>query len=190
MQEPIFDITHYNPRNKTIRARLHPSARAATKPWQWPLPRLGNRTPIVLAEHESLNRRGVDLGYVVAPFDSELFVPVYAAQSGEVALATEGSDGFAISIDHGAWTTHYAHLSKMFVTRTLPRLRRRELVSAGDVIGYAERAPLHVRFELWERAFTGGFECVDPVPHLEKWTITCPASQLTRQLSSDGGEAA
>src|SRR5690606_32118126 len=108
MTEPVIEISSYNPQTEAIRAQLHPSARAQRGPWRWPLARVGNRDPIVLAEHVDGNRRGVDLGYIVAPFDRELYVPVHAVQSGEVSFAHEGKDGCAVSIDHGEFTTHYA----------------------------------------------------------------------------------
>jgi murein DD-endopeptidase MepM/ murein hydrolase activator NlpD len=185
MQKPIFDITSFDPKTNKLRARLHPSARAAEQPWRWPLPKFGSRSPIVLAEHATGERRGVDLGYIVAPFDGDLFVPVYAAQSGEISFAMDASDGFAVTIDHGAWTTHYAHLSKMFVTPTVRKLRRRQHVRAGEVIGNAAKAPLHLRFEVWQRMFSGGFEAVDPIPHLDQWTITSPANEIRRSAAAD-----
>ena len=185
MHTPMFDISYFDPETKQLRARLHPSARTTEQPWRWPLPKLGRRSPIILGEHTAEERRGVDLGYVVAAFDSELFVPVYAAQAGEVSFAMEASDGFAVSIDHGEWTTHYAHLSKMFVTPARPKLRRRQHVRAGEVIGYAAKTPLHVRFELWQRTITGGFEAVDPIPHLDQWTITSPVNALPTPTTGD-----
>jgi murein DD-endopeptidase MepM/ murein hydrolase activator NlpD len=170
MQQPIFDITHFDPKTKKLRARLHPSARPVDEPWRWPLPRLAGRNPIVLASVDA-DRHSVDIGYVAAPYDSDLFVPVFAAKAGEVSFATETKDGFALSLVHGDWTTHYAHLSKMFVTRCLPRLRRRQFVPAGAVIGYAARSPLHVRFELWQWTDESGFVAVDPMPHLTSWEV-------------------
>src|SRR5262245_5310962 len=101
---------------RNTRSKLAPSARPIDEPWRWPLPRLAGRNPVVLDESDS-DRNSVDIGYVAAPFDSELFVPVLAAKAGEVSYATETKDGFAISLVHGDWTTHYAHLSQMFVTR-------------------------------------------------------------------------
>lgn len=177
----MSDTICFEPITKNTRFRLRDDARKPQPPWRWPLARLGNRDPLVLAEHVSDTRQGVDLGYVVAPFDTELFVPVSAAQSGEISFAMEAADGFTITIDHGSTTTLYAHLSKMFVRQTPPRLRRRECISAGDVIGYAERAPLHIRFEVWERRMSGGFECVDARPYLEQWTIPSPANELRRK---------
>jgi murein DD-endopeptidase MepM/ murein hydrolase activator NlpD len=178
MTEPIFDITSYNPQTKQIRARLHPSAREKRGPWRWPLGKLAGRQPIVLDDHVTADRRGVDLGYVIAPFDSELYVPVYAVQSGEVSFAHEGPDGCAVSLDHGKTTTHYAQMSKMFVTRCLGKTRRRQYARAGDVIGYAAKSPVHVRFELWKWTDDRGFVAIDPRPELEGWTVPSPLDEL------------
>lgn len=190
MSEPIFEISSYNPKTKQVRARLHPSARAKPQQWRWPISRVGNRSPIVLAEHAVNERRGVDLGYAVAPFDSQLFVPVFAAQSGEVSFALEGNDGCAVSIDHGEWTTHYGHMSKMFPTRCLGRTRRRQHVRAGDVIGYAAKTPLHVRFELWKSTDDRGFVAVDPLPHLNEWNVTPPDNEVRHYPTTPNNEAA
>ncbi len=178
MNEPIFEISSYNPKTKNIRARLHPSAREQRAPWRWPLEKCGSRPPIVLDEYITENRRGVVLGYVVAPFDGELYVPVHAAQSGEVSFALDGPDGCAVSIDHGDVTTHYAHMSKMFVTRCLGKTRRRQYVRAGDVIGNAARSPLHLRFEVWKWIDDRGFVAVDPRPDLETWIVKSPLDEL------------
>lgn len=178
-----------DPITKNTRFRLRDDARAMPQPWRWPLSRLGNRNPMIIGDYSNDERQGVELGYAVASFDSELFVPVHAAQSGQLSFAMEGATGFSVSIDHGALATHYAHMSKMFVPRTLPRLRRRHLVRAGEVIGYAAKAPLLVRFEVWQRATSGGFDCVDPKPFLNQWTITSPADELQAR-SSTGDEAA
>lgn len=178
------------PITKRTRFRLCDDARAKPEPWRWPLPRLGNRMPTIIGEHTADERHGLELGYAVASFDGELFVPVYAVWSGQLSFAMETQDGCAVTIDHGAITTHYAHLSKMFVPRTLPRLRRRHLVRAGEVIGYAAKAPLHVRFEVWQRAMSGGFECVDPRPFLDQWTITSPVDELQARSSTTNNDAA
>ncbi len=184
MIEPMFEITSYNPKTKQMRARLHASAREERGPWRWPLPRLGNRNPIILAEHATPERRGIDLGYAVASFDSELFVPVQAVQSGQVSFALEGESGCGVSIDHGGWTTHYGHMSKMFVTRSLGRLRRRQYVRAGEVIGNAARSPLHIRFELWKWTDDRGFVAVDPIPQLSEWAATPLPNELRATLTS------
>ncbi len=190
MQEPIFEISSYNAKTKQFRARLHPSARSKPQAWRWPISRVSNRSPIVLAENVTDDRRSVDLGYAVAPFDSELYVPVYAAQSGEVSFALEGKDGNAVSLDHGEWTTHYGHMSRMFPTRCLGKTRRRQSVRAGDVIGYAAKAPLHVRFELWQWTDDRGFVAVDPMPHLNQWNVTPPDNELRFYPTTPNNEAA
>src|SRR5687768_10152671 len=90
--------------------RLMPDARLP-QPWRWPLQRLGNREPCVL-EDVGDDRRAVLLGYEARPFDAELYVPVHAAQDGDVMFAGETKSGFAISLDHGrrGWATYYAHM--------------------------------------------------------------------------------
>jgi murein DD-endopeptidase MepM/ murein hydrolase activator NlpD len=172
----MHDTINLEPITKNTRFVLREDARAKPQPWHWPLGRLGNRDPIVLTGHEENGVRSVDLGYVAAAFDSELFVPIYAAQSGEVSHAIETEHGFEVALDHGGrtWGTLYAHLSKMFVTRCLPRLRRRQSVRAGDVIGYAAKAPLHVRFGLWQWTEEKGFVSVDPREQLKQWTVYSP----------------
>ncbi len=190
MSEPIFDVTSYDPKSKRIlRARLNESAREVLGPWRWPLESFGSRRPIVLAEHVTKERRGVDLGYAVSSFDSELYIPVYAAQSGKVSFAFDGEDGCAVSIDHGAWTTHYAHMSRMFVTPSLGRLRRRQHVRAGEVIGNAARSPLHIRFELHAWTDARGFVAVDPLEHLKDWVIE-PTKLRALTTATNDNEAA
>ena len=187
MSDPIFEITSPDP--KRFRARLHPSAQPIASPWRWPLPRLGCRSPIVLVDSVEAERHSVDLGYALAPFDSDLFIPVFAAQAGEVSVATQGADGFAVSIVHGDWTTHYAHLSEMFVTRCLPRTRRRQFVPAGTVIGYAAKSPIHIRFELWQWTDESGFVAVDPIPHLNDWSVASVGNER-RELAATGPDEA
>ena len=184
MQQPIFDITYFDPKTKKLRARLHPSARPIDEPWRWPLPHLAGRNPIVL-DRVDAERHSVDLGYIAAPYDSALFVPVFAAKAGEVSYATETMDGFALSLVHGDWTTHYAHLSKMFVTPCLPHTRRRQFVPAGSVIGYAAKSPLHVRFELWQWTDEHGFVAVDPIPHLTSWEVASTGNERRAVRSTD-----
>ncbi|CAN5885591.1 hypothetical protein BH11MYX2_BH11MYX2_36890 [soil metagenome] len=149
--------------------RNTPMRRAPTKGFRWPLESLGLREPSVLREHDG-GRRGVDLGYEPRPYDADLFVPVFAANDGEVACALESPTGSAISIDHGGtWTTHYTGISKVFVIPCLPRLRRRESVRAGQVIGYAAKSPIRIGFELWQWTNADGFVAVDPLPHIANW---------------------
>ena len=100
--------------------RLVPDARPQPQPFRWPLQRLGDREPVILAEHPDDVRRGADLGYEPRPFDTELYVPVYAVQDGEVMFAGETKSGFAISIHHRQHelATYYAHLSTLMRSST------------------------------------------------------------------------
>ncbi len=177
----MFELASDDPKRRRVRARLHPSARERRGPWRWPLVPIANREPAILATHDTDGRAAVDLGYAQAPY--ALHVPVYAAQAGEVSFAVEGDDGCSISLDHGEYSTHYARLSRMFVTRCLGRVRRRQYVRQGTLIGYAAESPPHIRFELWQRQGRGGFVPVDPVPQLETWTRSSPARP---PLATDG----
>jgi murein DD-endopeptidase MepM/ murein hydrolase activator NlpD len=166
--------------------RLRNNARRQPQPWQWPLARLGNRDPFVISEHASETRRGVDLGYIATPADSALFVPVHTAQAGEVVSALDVPTGYAISIDHGDRTTmtHYAHLSKMFVTPCIAKAIRRQFVHAGQVIGYAAKSPLLVRFELWKWTEDHGYVAIDPVAPLNTWIKPLTAVDV-RELAKE-----
>ncbi len=138
--------------------------------WYWPLPRLAGESPRILA-HANDARGGVDLGYLRFGFP-ELFVPVFAARGGAISFAAECTSGFAVTIDHGGvWSTHYAHLERMFVLPTLGRRRRRVRVRAGDVIGYAARAPIHVRFEVWRWTSRDGYVPVSAVRAMRDWLV-------------------
>ena len=149
--------------------RLRNDARITTQPWRWPLSRLGNRDPLVLAEHLDRERLGVLLGYEPRPFDGQLFVPVHAAQDGTVALAVETASGCFVNLEHGyqSHSTTYALMSKMFVTAYRgEKNRKRERVRGGDVIGYATKSPITVRFEVWTWNDRDGYAATDPVAHL------------------------
>ena len=154
--------------------RLTDDAKPLHLPWRWPLERLADREPHVIAEHIKGERRTLELGYEERFFDAELFVPVSAAQEGEVALAGESPSGFMITIDHGyrEWATHYTHLSRMFVAPYLgQKKRRRQHVRAGEVIGYAAKSPIRMRFELWNWTDEKGFVCVDPIENMTSWGV-------------------
>ena len=154
--------------NKGI--RLAPRRREPTKAFEWPLRAVGNIEPRVLAAHDG-ERLGVDIGYTLALNDREL--PVFAVNDSEVACAIEDRNGCAISLDHGGtWSTHYTGLSKLGVIRCLPRLKRREYVRAGQVIGYATKP--RIGFELWQWNDEDGFVAVDPRAHLAAWDRVPP----------------
>ena len=145
--------------------RLSPLRRDPTSPFEWPLRAFNNSEPRVLAVHDG-DSLGVDLGYRLAVSDHE--IPVFAVNDGEVACAIEDRNGCAISLDHGGtWSTHYTGLSKLSVIRCLPRLRRREYVRVGQVIGYANKP--RIGFELWKWTNDRGFVAVAPRAHLAEW---------------------
>ncbi len=167
----MFEIEPYNPGRSKF-WRLRNDARAQPQPWRWPLARLGDRDPIVLAEGVNGDRLAADLGYEARPFDRELYVPVQATQDGEVVMATETTSGFFVSIEHGyrSLTTTYARMSQMFVTPYFGQVnRRRQRVRCGDVVGYAAKSPIAVRFEVWRWTETGGYSAIDPVAQLTEW---------------------
>ncbi len=151
--------------------RLINQRRVRSRPWCWPLVKLGDREPIVLAEHINGTRRGVDLGYESRPYDDELHVPVFAVQSGEVTYCAETLAGFSISLRHVGteWLTYYGHLSTVFLADTETARHRTEWVRAGDVIGYAARSPIHVRFELVKWTEDKRFVAFDPKPEMKTW---------------------
>lgn len=163
IERALHPVRFINRNSKGI--RLAPQRREPTKPFEWPLRAFNNNAPRVLGAHEG-ERLGVDLGYTLAFSDREL--PVFAVNDGEVACAIEGGYGCAISLDHGGtWSTQYTGLSGLGVVRCVPRLKRREYVRAGQVIGYANKP--RIGFELWQWTDDRGFVPVDPHTHLAAW---------------------
>ena len=166
--------------------RLMPDARPQPQPWRWPLQRLGDRDPILIDDVGD-ERCAVLLGYEARPFDAELYVPVYAAQEGDVMFAGETKSGFAVSLDHGCrgWATYYAHMSRMFVAPYYGQTRRkRHHVYAGDVIGYAAKSPIQIRFELWNWTDDRGFVPVDPMAQIAAWIgPLAPTQAITKKAA-------
>jgi hypothetical protein len=155
--------------------RRAPQRHEPTTPFCWPLGTLGGLPPRVLAAHEG-DRHSVDLGYEHTPVE---LVPVLAANDGKVSLALEGGGGYAVSLDHGGtWSTHYTGLSKLAVSRCLPRLERRQSVRAGDVLGYTTSK---LGFELWRWTDDRGFVAVDPRSHLASWASASVTTEATRK---------
>src|SRR5437868_4685223 len=146
MESPIC----IEPVTSKTRWRLRKDAQRSPRPWCWPLPRLAGRDPTVLRGNDPARPLAVDIGYSDVDFDSLLFVPIYAVQDGFVRVAIEDTSGHMVALDHGGkWSTSYAHLDRMFVIPQSGRRRYRfEFVAAGQVIGYAPKSPVHVRFEL------------------------------------------
>ena len=146
--------------------RLAPQRREPSTPFRWPLAslkRCGDLEPRILAAHDG-ERPSVDLGYALSPVE---LAPVLAANDGEVSFAL-GKDGrYAVSLEHsGTWCTHYTGLAKLEVTACMTRLKRRQRVRGGDVIGYTTGK---LGFELWQWTDDRGFVAVDPIPHMANW---------------------
>lgn len=140
---------------------------------RWPLARLRGIDPAVVDEHMCGVRHALDLGYV--GLERDLFVPVMAAQSGEVTAALCTTRGYEITIDHGGWSTRYGHLTRMFVAPHVPLQRwQRQSVRAGEIIGYAATSEPHLCFEVWRRTATGELP-EDPIAHLRTWSVTADA---------------
>jgi Peptidase family M23 len=154
--------------------KLANSARTVEVPCRWPLPRIAGRDPVAVPVPDD-PRRGVDIGYACHDLDGQLYLPVFAVQRGEIAFACELSDGFAVTINHGAWCSHYAHMSQMFVPQNVRRTKRLQAVQPGEVIGYAARSPLHVR---WDRTYTEGFVAADAKARVKDWRVDSPAEEL------------
>lgn len=165
MTEPI---TLPRPNTRFV---LGDDAKPADDPrWFWPLPRLAGESPRIIS-HANDGRRGVDIGYERLAF-SQLFIPVYAVRAGTVSFAAQLTSGWSVTLDHGGvWSTHYAHLEKMFVVPTIGRRRLRARVRAGEVIGYAGRDPSHVRFELWKWTARDGFVPVRASLAMRHWLV-------------------
>lgn len=162
-------------RHYALRSTVHHD-----EPWYRPLGDLGGRAPLVVAT----NAPTVDLGYEVRPYDRQLFIPVYAARMGFVTRCEETADGYAVEIDHlGApWVTTYEHLSKVFVSKAKMHVRGPSgHVRSGDVIGYAAKSPIHIRFGLMRHRWDGQREPVDPMPHVGTWAE--PPSPLNRKVA-------
>ncbi len=154
---------------------LRPQRIRAIGRWQWPLLTLGDREPIVLAEHINGARRGVDLGYESRPYDAELYVPVFAVQSGEVMFC--GGDHERLRDQRAARRHRVGDVLRPpleGVSRRTPNPRSADAPNGfepGDVIGYAAKAPIHVRFELVKWTADRGFAAVSPKPeddHLDE----------------------
>ncbi|MGE0401359.1 MAG: peptidoglycan DD-metalloendopeptidase family protein [Kofleriaceae bacterium] len=153
------------------RFRLRDDARLIDDPRSvWPLPKIGSLAPKLIARADD-DTCGVDIGYECPDPRGDLYVPVHAVQSGIIVYAAPGSTGHAITIDHGSWASHYAHLAHRFSTVLAGRQRGRHRVEAGDVIGYAAKSPARVRFEIHEWTEEHGFVPIDVDLRIRSWRV-------------------
>lgn len=155
-----------------------PRGERQLRPWVWPLPRIGDREPIV----RSIKSGSHPHALIEYPkgYSAQSYVPVFAVHDGVITFAgkatftCEGSTfaRYSMCLDHpGGWSTRYGDLEHMF---SLPvdrfARRRKQRVRAGDVLGYASRAPLCLSFELW-RSEHDSYEPVDPAKHMPSWLV-------------------
>jgi hypothetical protein len=152
--------------------------------WIWPLPRLDGLAPRILASTRDVAPEDVELGYQGRAW-SLVLVPVFAAREGIVTYAGTGAHGRTVCIDHaGGWSTQYAGLGHV-LTRPTDRFRKRrkERVHAGDVIGYAPRSPLRIRFSL-SRWSDDACATVDPDTCMHAWSALPWFADPPRQIAA------
>lgn len=161
---------------RTLHKPTSSTARAGA--WVWPLPRIGEHEPIVTTIGDAKHPQAV-VAYrdVVSHRD---FLPVFAAHDGVITFAAktlvtcEGATvtRYAVCLDHpGGWSTRYGDLEHMFcMPADRFSRRRRERVRAGDVLGYAQRSPLRVPFELW-RCDDESFGPIDCEKYIDRWRV-------------------
>lgn len=168
----MFDIAttrtfHAKPRNER-----------QLRPWIWPLPRIGDREPIVRSlKSGSHSRAVIEYRRDETP---QGYVPVFAVHDGVITFAgkaTVTSDGstfhrYSMCLDHaGGWSTRYGDLEHMFSLPVDRFVRRRKpRVRAGDILGYANRSPLSLAFELW-RSDDEAYKPIDPAKHMRDWLV-------------------
>lgn len=130
------------------------TARRTTR-WVHPLP--GNPLTSCYGWRWGAMHRGIDIDGVTGE-------PVRAAAAGTVVRAgwLWGGYGISVVIDHGAWVTHYAHLSREGVAAG-------EHVGAGEVIGRVgatgDATGSHLHFEVASARSVLGHQ-VNPAPFL------------------------
>jgi murein DD-endopeptidase MepM/ murein hydrolase activator NlpD len=156
---------------RILHAPANANVIAAQRSWVWPLPRLDGIAPCIIEPAGTPALDGVAIGYRERSSSPGL-VPVFAAQDGIVIYAASTGSGSTLSIDHaGGWTTHYSELEHLLARPTDRfRRRRKERVRAGDIIGYARRTLLQIRFAL---SRFNGDECApqDPSFWMPEWSL-------------------
>ena len=169
----MHDPINLDPINRRTRWKLRDDAKPRPQPWRWPLPRIDGCDPHIVGTYASDERRGVDLGYGNVRVDRHERIPVFAVQDGAVSAAYELASGYFLWIEHGEResATTYSNLSEMTISPCRPRTHYRRRVRAGEIIGFANRSPAHIRFELWDWTFSRGFVAIDPIETMKQWVI-------------------
>lgn len=176
---------------RILHRRTNANIFTAPRSWVWPIPRLDGVAPCVVestAEYPPLNI--ITIGYRERSAAPSL-VPVFAAQDGIITYAGNTSNGSTICIDHiGGWSTHYSELERL-LTRPTDRFRhrRKEHARAGDVIGYARRSTLRVRFGLSQLTDDGTIH-QDPAAWMAAWSMlpwfTEPEPRVAARVANGG----
>lgn len=151
---------------------------AHSAPWVWPLPMLGDLSPVISQEFRDYDaddpHLGADLMYRLPTtgrarprFDVPEGVAVLAAGAGIVRFAENTRRGLTVIIDHpGGRATYYTHLAALFVIRGAT-------VEAGQPIGIVGADPTdgqhirHLHFEIWRHGTRSS--TTDPAPYLAAW---------------------
>lgn len=169
--------------------------------WIVPMPRLGDRLPVISDGWGSPRdggtrlHRGADWMYKrprrvsveqahrehgSIAYDVPRGTPALAAAAGTVREMATTSRGHSVTLDHGGgWETFYQHLYDW-----APGLREGQRVSAGQILGTVGHSPSepngirHLHFAVWRDG-----DAVDPAPYAKTWrVITVGAGVLTLAL--------
>jgi murein DD-endopeptidase MepM/ murein hydrolase activator NlpD len=168
----MFDIAT----TRTFHAQ--PRGERQLRPWIWPLPRIGDREPIVRSTNS--DQRPHALITYAGTTSAQGYLPVFAVHDGVITFAgktTVTSGGatlvrYSMCLDHaGGWSTRYGDLEHMF-SMPVDRFarRRKQRVRAGDILGYANRSPVSLAFELW-RSDDEAHKPIDPAKHMRDWLV-------------------
>jgi hypothetical protein len=151
---------------------------AHAAPWVWPLPMLGDLSPVISQDWRPFDdddpHLGADLMYRLAAVGRvrpEHKVPegtsVLAAGAGIVRFAGDTPRGLAVILDHsGGRATYYVHLSALFVIRGA-------VVEPGQPLGLVGHDPMdghrirHLHFEVWLHGTRSS--ATDPRRFLATW---------------------
>lgn len=149
---------------------------AHVAPWVWPLPMLGDLSPVASQSFRPFDdddpHLGADLMYPDPDgprrYDVPEGVPVLAAGAGVVRFAAATPRGLTVIVDHrGGRSTYYTHLAALFVIRG-------SLVEAGQPLGLVGSDPTdaahirHLHFEIWLHGTRSS--AVNPRRFLAAWT--------------------
>jgi murein DD-endopeptidase MepM/ murein hydrolase activator NlpD len=169
--------------------------------WGWPVPRWGDRAPVISdgfgSPRPEMRHMGVDLMFariasdrfpVGSPNATKVFVMPdgwMAVAAGDGILWSSGYTprGFAVVIDHGTVSTFYTHLDTLLVPQVKPPTKGTcpanvIPIKAGQPLGVIGADPQdkqrlkHLHFELWRG---GPQDAIDPAPLMKSWRVFTPS---------------